>query len=293
MTTPRDKTATPHTPELFGRDVASDVVSDVLRRAISQRQRPPRASALTCAAAFGWRALLKIKYVPEQMFDVVVTPIMFTVMFTYLFGGALAGSTADYLQFLLPGILAQTIVFTTMYTGLTLNTDISKGVYDRFKSLPIWAPSPVIGAMMGDVLRYSGAATIVVLVGLVMGYRPEAGLPGVVLSIVLLNLFGFGFSWIFISLGLLVRTPGAVMTLSWLVLMPLTFASNIYVDPATMPTWLQNVVAVNPVTQLVTALRGLMAGNLTARQLLLALITPVIVTAIFSPLAMYLYRRER
>lgn len=269
------------------------LVSEALRRAISQRQRPSRPSALTCAAAFGWRALLKIKYVPEQMFDVLVTPIMFTVMFTYLFGGALAGSTADYLQFLLPGILAQTIVFTTMYTGLTLNTDISKGVYDRFKSLPIWAPSPIIGAMMGDVLRYSGAATIVVLVGLVMGYRPQTGVLGVALSIVLLNLFGFGFSWIFISLGLILRTPGAVMTLSWLVLMPVTFASNIYVDPATMPAWLQNIVAVNPVTHLVTALRGFMDGNLAPLQLILALVTPAILTAIFGPLAMYLYRRER
>ena len=268
-------------------------VSDALRQAISLRERPPRPSALTCAAAFGWRALLKIKYVPEQMFDVLVTPIMFTVMFTYLFGGALAGSTADYLQFLLPGILAQTTVFTSMYTGLTLNTDISKGVYDRFKSLPIWAPSPIVGAMLGDILRYSGAATIVMLVGLIMGYRPEAGLAGVLLSFVLLNLFGFGFSWIFITLGLVLRTPGAVMTLSWLVLMPLTFASNIYVDPATMPDWLQQVVSVNPVTHLVTALRGLMAGNLTAMQLLLALITPAILTAVFGPIVMILYRRER
>lgn len=268
-------------------------VSDILRKAISLRERPPRPSALTCATAFGWRALLKIKYVPEQMFDVLVTPIMFTVMFTYLFGGALAGSTADYLQFLLPGILAQTTVFTSMYTGLTMNTDISKGVYDRFKSLPIWSPSPIIGAMLGDVLRYSGAATIVMLVGLALGYRPEAGVVGVILSLALLNLFGFGFSWIFITLGLILRTPGAVMTISWLVLMPMTFASNIYVDPTTMPSVLQTIVSVNPVTHLVTALRGLMAGELGALQLGLALIAPAALTVIFGPLAMHLYRRER
>ena len=268
-------------------------VSDILRKAISLRERPPRPSALTCATAFGWRALLKIKYVPEQMFDVLVTPIMFTVMFTYLFGGALAGSTADYLQFLLPGILAQTTVFTSMYTGLTMNTDISKGVYDRFKSLPIWSPSPIIGAMLGDVLRYSGAATIVMLVGLALGYRPEAGVVGVFLSLALLNLFGFGFSWIFITLGLILRTPGAVMTISWLVLMPMTFASNIYVDPTTMPSVLQTIVSVNPVTHLVTALRGLMAGELGALQLGLALIAPAALTVIFGPLAMHLYRRER
>lgn len=273
--------------------VSEPSVGDALRKAISLRQRPPRPSALTCATAFGWRALLKIKYVPEQMFDVLVTPIMFTVMFTYLFGGALAGSTADYLQFLLPGILAQTTVFTSMYTGLTLNTDISKGVHDRFKSLPIWSPAPIIGAMLGDVLRFSCAATIVMLVGLAMGYRPEAGLVGVVLAFAVLNLFGFGFSWIFIALGLILRTPGAVMTISWLVLMPLTFASNIYVDPTTMPDILQSIVSVNPVTHLVTALRGLLDGDSSAIQLGLALITPTALTVVFGPLAMHLYWRER
>jgi ABC-2 type transport system permease protein len=132
-------------------------VEATLSQAISRRERPPRASALSNALAFGWRALLKIKHVPEQMFDVLITPIMFTVMFTYLFGGALAGSPTDYIQFLLPGILAQTVVFTSLYTGVTLNTDIGKGIYDRFKSMPIWAPSPIVGAMLGDVLRFTGA----------------------------------------------------------------------------------------------------------------------------------------
>src|SRR5690606_10900027 len=222
-----------------GFNMSQDSFAANIHQAIARRDRPAMASALTCAVAFGWRALLKIKYVPEQMFDVVVTPIMFTVMFTYLFGGALAGSTADYLQFLLPGILAQTVTFTSLYTGVTLNTDISKGIYDRFKSMPIWSPSPIVGAMLGDVLRYTAAATIVVIIVFIMGYRPEAGIVGILLSFLLLNLFGLGLGWIFTTIGLLMRTPGAVMTIGWLVLMPLTFGSNIYVDPATMPGWLQ------------------------------------------------------
>ncbi|WP_111640501.1 ABC transporter permease [Marinimicrobium alkaliphilum] len=267
--------------------------STTLHSAISRRARPPRASMLTCATAFGWRALLKIKYVPEQMFDVLVTPIMFTVMFTYLFGGALAGSTSDYLQFLLPGILAQTMIFTSLYTGVTLNTDIGKGVYDRFKSMPIWRPSPIVGAMLGDVLRYTIASTIVVLVGLLLGYRPETGIVGVILAFVLLNIFGFGLSWVFTTLGLILRTPGAVMTVSWIFLMPITFASNIYVDPATMPSVLQTIVAFNPVTHLVTALRGIMDGGLTPGQLALCLVTPITLTVIFGPLTMLLYRRKR
>lgn len=264
-----------------------------LVRLIAVRERPASPGAWSNAVAFGWRALLKIKYVPEQMFDVLITPIMFTVMFTYLFGGALAGSTSDYLQFLLPGILAQTVVFTSLYTGVTLNTDLTKGVYDRFKSMPIWAPSPLVGAMLGDVLRYTGASIIVVLIGLVLGYRPEQGLLGVLLCLVLLNVFGFGLGWVFTVLGLILRTPGAVMTVSWLVLMPLTFVSNIYVDPATMPDLLQTLVAWNPVTHLVSALRGLMAGSVTLAQLGLALLTPAILTAVFGPLAMRLYRRKR
>lgn len=267
--------------------------AEQLIRAIRLEQRPAPGGPVSNALAFGWRALLKIKYVPEQMFDVLVTPIMFTVMFTYLFGGALAGSTTDYLQYLLPGILAQTVVFTSIYTGVTLNGDLSKGVYDRFKSMPIWPPSPLVGAMLGDVLRYTGAAIIVVLIGLVLGYRPEQGLVGVLLSLILLNVFGFGLGWIFTTLGLLLRSPGAVMTLSWLVLMPLTFVSNIYVDPATMPELLQTLVRLNPVSHLVTALRGAMAGELALFSLAVALATPAALTLVFGALAMRLYKRQR
>jgi membrane protein implicated in regulation of membrane protease activity len=150
---------------------------------VSAADRRPRIVANTLT--FAWRALLKIKHTPEQMFDVVVTPIMFTVMFTYLFGGALKGSTDEYLQFLLPGILVQTVVFTSVYTGFMLNTDMSKGIFDRFRSLPIWRPAPIVGAMAGDTVRYTVSAIIVFVVGLIMGFRPGTGLPGVIASIVL------------------------------------------------------------------------------------------------------------
>lgn len=264
-----------------------------LRAAMAVRQLPQPPGALANTLAFGWRAILKIKHTPEQLFDVIVTPIMFTVLFTYLFGGALAGSTAAYLQFLLPGILVQTVVFTSVYTGITLNTDISKGVYDRFRSMPIWKPAPIVGAMVGDMGRYTASALIVVLVGLIMGYRPETGLTGIVLSILLLNVFAFGIGWIFTMLALVLRTPGTVMTLSWLVLMPLTFASNIFVDPATMPGWLQAFVSVNPVALLVTATRALLAGTATPTDVGLALLAPAVVTAVCAPVAMYLYSRKQ
>ena len=146
--------------------------------AVGRRAAVAPGPVLT-SLTFGWRALLKIKHVPEQLVDVTMFPIMFTLMFTYLFGGALAGSTQEYLQFLLPGILVQANVMITMNTGITLNTDIQKGVFDRFRSLPVWRPSPLVGALLGDLVRYSIGSAIVITLGLVLGFRPEGGAVGV------------------------------------------------------------------------------------------------------------------
>ena len=255
------------------------------------RVSPP--GALSAVVTLGWRAVLKIKHVPFQLFDVIVFPIMMTVLFTYLFGGALAGSTEAYLQFLLPGIVVQTVMFLTVYTGVGLNTDVQKGLFDRFRSLPIWQPAPIVGALLGDLMRYSLAALVVVIVGLVLGFRPEAGVPGVILAVALMLVFASAVSWIWIIVGFLVHTPESVMTTSFLLLFPLTFVSNIFVDPATMPGWLQTVVALNPVTHLTTASRGLMHGGVAASDILWVLAASVIVTAIFAPIAMRMYYRER
>jgi ABC-2 type transport system permease protein len=267
--------------------------ADAVRAALAERAPPRDAGPLANVLTFAWRALLKIKHMPEQLFDVVVTPIMFTVLFTYMFGGALAGSPGEYLQFLLPGILVQTVVFTSIYTGLTLNTDVSKGVFDRLRSMPVWQLSPIVGAMAGDTVRYAISSAIVIVVGLIMGYRPETGAAGLALSVLLLIVFALGLSWVFIVAGLLVRTPGTMMTLSWLVLMPLTFASNIYVDPATMPGWLQAIVAANPVAVLVQAVRDIIAGAADLSGVLASLIAPALVSLVCAPVALWLYRRER
>src|SRR5690606_3876849 len=242
----------------------------VLHAVLADRRRPVPAGAGRNTLSFGWRAMLKIKHVPEQLFDAVITPIMFTALFTYIFGGALAGSPREYLQFLLPGIMVQTVVFASMYTGVTLNTDLSKGIYDRFRSLPIWHLSPITGAMFGDFMRYTISSFIVVLVGLLLGYRPAGGFISVIAAIALLNACAFGFGWIFTTLGIALRTPGSVMTFSWLFLMPLTFASNVFVDSSTMPGWLRAFVDVNPVSLLVYAMRGTLGGTATWGQVGLA-----------------------
>jgi ABC-2 type transport system permease protein len=279
-------TTTPTTP-------IQPVSEESLHSVLSARTRPSRPSALSASLTFGWRALLKIKHVPEQLFDVTAFPIMFTLIFTYLFGGALAGSTNEYLHYLLPGILVQTVVFITIYTGLGLNTDITKGVFDRFRSLPIWRPAALVGALLGDAARYTMASTMVIVLGLVLGLRPDGGVLGVLLSVALLLVFSFGLSWIWTALGLVLRTPNSVMGVSMMALFPLTFASNIFVDPRTMPSWLEAIVGANPITHLATAVRGLMHGTATAGQIGWVLLTSGILVAVFAPLTMYLYSNKK
>lgn len=266
---------------------------DKMKSALVEQSRPSRPNGLITSLTFAWRALLKIKYVPEQLLDVTFFPVMFTLMFTYLFGGALAGSTNEYLQFLLPGILVQTVVFTTVYTGVALNTDISQGTFDRFRSLPIWSPSPLVGALIADAFRYTIASIIVIILGLVLGFRPSGGFIGIVLGIVLILIFAFSLSWIFTVIGLLLQTPKSVMGISMTLLFPFTFASNIFVDPATMPSWLRAFVNANPVSILTTAVRGLMRGRASVGEMGMVLLSSAILVIIFAPITMYLYRNKR
>ncbi|MFC6825030.1 ABC transporter permease [Halopelagius fulvigenes] len=261
--------------------------------ALSRSERPPRAGAVSASLTLGWRALLKIKHVPFQLFDVTAFPIMFTLSFTYLFGGALAGSPQEYIQFLLPGILVQTIVFITVYTGFGLNTDLDNGLFDRFQSLPIWQPAPIVGALLGDVVRYCIAALVVVGLGVVLGFRPGTGVLGVLLALALVLVFAFSLSWIWILVGLSVEKPESVMTMSFVLLFPLTFVSNIFVDPATMPPWLQTVVSLNPVTHLVDATRGLMHGGVAFADVAWVFAASAVIVAVFAPLSMRKYRQER
>ena len=254
--------------------------------------RPMPPSALSNALVFGWRAVLKFRHVPEQLFDLVMTPIMFTLLFTFVFGGALAGSPREYLQFFLPGILVQTVCFNAVYSGMGLSTDLGKGLFDRFRTLPIWPLAPFAGLMVGDVLRHLIAGLIILVIGLVLGYRPEAGVAGVAAGFLLLFAVGFGMGWIFIVLGLLIRTPTTVMTLGFTLLFPLVFASNIMVDPATMPGWLRAVVEANPVSWMTTAIRGLMGGGATAAEVALALVFPAGLTLGLAPVTLWLYGRK-
>ena len=266
------------------------VAEEALHAALSSTARPPRPGPLSAAITFGWRGLLKIKHVPEQLIDATITPVLFLLMFTYLFGGAVAGSTGAYLEYILPGILAQSVLFTCVYSGVSLNTDVTKGVVDRFRSLPIWRPAPLVGAVLGDSARYVLAGTVVVLLGLVMGYRPDGGPGGVLAAIVLVVAFAFGMSWIFTTVGMVMRSPSAVMNTGFMTLFPFIFLSNVFVEPSTLPGWLEAFVGVNPISHLVTAARGLMEGDPAAGDIALVLAEAAVLTAAFAPLTVRLYR---
>jgi len=270
----------------------TDVVLPEAVQGVLSSTRPNRPGPLSTSLTFWWRAMLKIKHVPEQLFDVTAFPIMFLLMFTYLFGGAVAGSTGAYLQQVLPGILVMTVTWITMYTGLTLNRDIQRGVHDRFRSLPIWRPSTIVGPLLADAVRYTLASLIILLLGIVLGFRAGAGPVGVVASLGLLLVFSFSLSWIWTLVGLLVRTDNAVFAISNMVMFPLTFVSNVFVPPETLPGWLQAFVEVNPISILVTATRGLMHGVPVAGEIGIVLAISAGLVAVFGPLTMWVYRRK-
>ena len=262
-----------------------------VRKAIASTSRPPRANALSTALTFGWRGMLKVKHVPEQLLDVTITPVMFVLMFTYLFGGAIAGSTGEYLDYILPGILVMSVLFTTVYSGVALNTDLTKGVVDRFRSLPIWRPAPLVGSLLGDSVRYVIAGTVIIVLGVILGYRPGAGVLGAVAALGLVVVFAFGLSWVFTTLGLLMRSPNAVMNAGFMGIFPITFLSNVFVDPNTLPPILEAFVNINPISTLATASRGLMEGNVDAGDIVIVLAVAAALTVVFAPLTTRLYRR--
>ena len=272
------------------RPVSAPAAEAALRKALASTPRPPRASAFSAALTFGWRGMLKVKHVPEQLLDVTITPVMFVLMFTYLFGGAIAGSTGEYLDYILPGVLVMSVLFTTVYSGVALNTDVTKGVVDRFRSLPTWRPAPLVGALLGDSVRYLVAGTVITVLGLALGFRPGAGALGVVAAMALVIVFAFSLSWVFTTLGLLMRAPNAVMNAGFMGIFPLTFLSNVFVEPTTLPGPLEAFVNVNPISILTDASRGLMEGNAAGTDVAIVLATAAALTAVFAPLTTHLYR---
>ena len=242
--------------------------------------------------ALAKRSLIKTMRTPEALIDVTLQPAIFLVIFVYIFGGAVAGDTQTYLQFLLPGILAQTIATGAIAIGVNLNTDMEKGIFDRFKSLPIPRSAPLVGSVFGDVVRYVIVTVVTLAIGYLMGFRiltdPLSAIAGCLLAVV----FALSLSWVSVFVGMKVRTPGAVQGIMFLIIMPLSFASNVFVPAASLPSWMQNFVEWNPLTHLVAAMRGFFLGTPMGNSLVYTLLWCLALVVVFMPLALRAYRKK-
>jgi oleandomycin transport system permease protein len=244
------------------------------------------------------RTVTKMFRNPEQFIDVTVQPIIMTVIFVFIFGGAIAGSTGKYVEFALPGIIVQTIMFTSLTIGVNLNTDIQKGIFDRFRSLPIARSAPLFGAVLGDIVRHSIAIAVTLIFGAIIGFEFTTPWWHVALAIVVIIAFAVSLCWVSVLIGMLARSSGAVQGLSFLIVFPLTFGSSTFVPASTLPSWLQGWVSINPVTHVIESMRGLLTGttgvtgDTLTGQLLWVLASCVVLVAVFFPLATWAYRKK-
>ncbi|MDT0156943.1 ABC transporter permease [Microbacterium sp. ARD32] len=254
--------------------------------------RTPLEQTIRNTLTMAYRGIVKIRRTPEQLVDVTVQPIIFTLMFAYLFGGAIAGNVESYLPLLIPGILVQTVITTSVVTGTQLREDMDKGVFDRFRSLPIARISPLSGALLADTIRYAIATTLTFVMGYVIGYHPAGGIGSVALAGLLVIACSWAISWIFAFFGVIARTAGSVQGISMLVLFPLTFLSNAYVPVDTLPDWLRWFANANPISHLVTAVRELANNGALTGDVWISLLGAAIIVIVFAPLTVRAYMRR-
>jgi oleandomycin transport system permease protein len=257
-----------------------------LRRRVGLWASARQAMTLT------WRGLLKIKTNPNEVFGMTLSPVMFVVLFTYVFGGAISGSTSGYVQFALPGIIVMGVFFSTMYTGSGLNADIATGVFDRFHSLPIARSAPLVGQVLGDLVKYAIGIVVTLGIGMLLGFRIHTGPLQMLAAFAMLVSVAFAFSWISTLVGLVAKSPVTVQVIGSTLMFPLTFASSVFVPDRTLPAWLHAWSQISPVSLLADATRGLLLGGPVARPALETLLWAVAVVAVFGPLSVLAYRRR-
>ena len=255
-------------------------------------RRVTPAVALQNSLAIARRNLLHIKSDPEQLVGMTIQPIMFLALFVYVFGGAIAGDSRTYLQYALPGVMVQGIAFTPFTTALGLNIDFQRGLIDRFRSLPIARSAVISGRITADAVRIVWGVAIMSGVGVLLGFRFGGGFAGAIGGMALVTVFGIVLCWPMAFLGVSARTPEAVNTFGFMLILPLTFMSSTFAPVESMPGWLQAFVKVNPITFVVDATRGLMVGGAVAEPLLKSVISLAAIVAVFAPLAVARYRRR-
>jgi ABC transporter DrrB family efflux protein len=246
------------------------------------------ADALTLAK----RNLVQIPRIPEELIFSTIQPVMFVLLFRYVFGGAIAVPGQSYVNYLMAGIFAQTVIFGATSTGIGLATDLQKGLVDRFRSLPMAKSAVLTGRTLSDLVRNTLVITIMWIVGLLVGFQPKGDLLQLAGAIGLLLLTSFAFSWISATIGLLVRTVEAAQSAGFIWLFPLTFASSAFVPVKSMPSWLQAFTDHQPVTIIVDAVRGLILNQADAGTVWQAVGWCVGILVVFVPLAVWAYGRR-
>ncbi|MGV9794347.1 ABC transporter permease [Gordonia sp. ABSL49_1] len=254
-------------------------------------ERVSTAQAVRDTLTLARRGLLRMRHTPQQLFDVIIVPVVFTIMFANIFGGAIAGDVSAYLPELVPGVLVSVAITSSVVTGVQLREDIDSGVFDRLVSMPISRMAPLAGSLTADILRYVIATTMSLVVGLVMGYRPGS-IVGTAAGIVLVIFAAFAMSWIFALMGVIMSKASAVQGISMLILMPLTFTSNAFVPTSTMPGWLQAIADVNPVSHLVSSFRSLANDGEITAHVGWTLLGATAIIAVAAPLALRAYLRR-
>jgi len=239
-----------------------------------------------------YRGLVEIRRSPQQLSDVTIQPILFTLMFTYLFGGAIAGNVHNYLPLVIPGILVMTVISAGMATGVQLCEDIEKGVFNRFRILPIARIAPLAGALLADVIRYGIATILTFVMGYILGYRGGGGFGGLLAGGFVVIVFSWCVSWIFAFIGVIARSTTTVQGISFVIIFPLLFLSNAFVPTNTLPGWLQTFVKINPVTHLVGAIRQLCNQGTVGHDFWLSLIGAAVIVLVFVPLTLRAYMRK-
>lgn len=257
---------------------------------ISVRVSPAEAFGQTMTMA--WRATKKMRRNFEQFFDVTIQPLLFTAMFAYIFGGAISGGVQAYLPLIIPGLIGQTVLTACVATGVQLREDMDKGVFDRFKALPIARIAPLAGPMVADTIRYLIASVLTFATGMAMGYRPGGGVLGVAGAILLAVVAGWSLAWIFTFFGTVGRSAQGVQGVSLLIMFPLTFLSNAFVPTSTMPSWLEAFANANPVSHVISAIRDLANNGQVTGEVGWALLGCAIVVGIFAPLSVRSFRRS-
>jgi len=241
---------------------------------------------------FAGRNAQHIRRLPEKLLDVTVQPIMFVLLFRFVFGGALAIQGTSYVNFLMAGIFVQTIAFAMLWSGVLLANDLQKGLIDRFRSLPMKSWAVLSARTTTDLFRSMLAITIMIAVGLAVGFRPDANLVEWAGAIGILLLFGFALAWIGITLGMTVRTPEAATGAIFIFVFPLTFASSAFVPTETMPSWLATFTEHQPITLVINTVRAWMLGNPAGSAAWQSIAWSLGILIVFFPLALIMYRKR-